>query len=155
MHKDFIQKITTNRKASFNFEIIKEFEAGICLLGCEVKSILENKIDIQNSYCIFKNNEIFLKDCIIQEYKQRYKLSCYDSTRERKILIKKSEIKKLKEYYDCNNGISIIPIEVYRKGSLIKFKLSLCKGKTLFDKRSSIKLSDSNKQIRSFKQGEK
>ncbi len=128
-----------NKKAYFNYFIIKEIEAGIALKGCEVKSIRKGSCNIKDSYIRIKNNEVFL----INTYIEKYTGSPfnYEATRERKLLLHKKEIKKLKEQVK-QEWYTLIPLKIYFKNNIVKVLIGICKGKKLYDKRESIKKRD-------------
>jgi len=131
-----------NKKASFNYELLKNFEAGIVLKGSEVKSIKAGNTSINESFIFIKNNEIFIKQMFIKKYKFSNSFEKISETRERKLLLNKNEIKKIKKELELK-GISLIPLKVYtNKLGKIKIEISLAKGKSLFDKRKSLKEKD-------------
>ena len=135
-----------NRKARYEYEIIKEYVAGIVLLGSEVKSIRDGKCNISDSYCYVNNSEIFIKNCHISKYDSDV-FTNHDETRERKLLLTKKEIKDL--YKDTlAPGLTIIPLKIFiNERGLIKITIALCRGKKLYDKRETIKERDLNREI--------
>ena len=125
--------IATNRKAYHNYHIIQKYEAGISLLGSEVKSVKENKISIKESYVRFVKRELYAIGMNISEYsKQGY--TTHDPQRVKKLLLNKKEIKEIKEYVD-QKGYTLIPTSVYLKNGKIKVEFGIAKGKKLWDKR--------------------
>ena len=129
-----------NKKAYFNYFIIRELEAGIVLKGTEIKSIRKGSIDIKDSYIRIKNNEIYLINCYIEKYNEANNFN-HDTTRERKLLLHKKEIKKLYEEV-MQEGYSLVPLKIYLKEGKAKVLIGLVKGKKLYDKRESIKKKD-------------
>lgn len=131
-----------NRQAKFNYFILEEIECGIELLGSEIKSLRDGKANIKDSYAIIRNNECFLLNMHISEYKEA-NIFNHEEKRTRKLLLHKNEIKKFKEKIE-QQGLTLVPLEVYFKKNKIKVKLGLCKGKKTFDKREKIKERERN-----------
>ena len=125
--------IATNRKAHFNYSILKKYESGIVLEGSEVKSIREGGISIKESYIRFIKNELFAIGMNIAEYSNKG-YSTHDPQRLKKLLLNKKEIKDNKEYVD-QKGHTLIPISVYLKNGKIKVEFGIAKGKKIWDKR--------------------
>jgi SsrA-binding protein len=134
------KNIAVNRKARHEFSIIQTYEAGIVLVGTEVKSLREGKANLVDSYALLKNGEIWLFSLHISEYKQG-NINNHIPTRERKLLLNKSEIRKLigktKE-----KGLTLIPLRLYFKNGRVKVELALAKGKKVYDKRHDIAKKD-------------
>ena len=140
-----------NKKAHHNFEILSTYCSGIVLLGTEIKSIRDKKIDFNDSYCFFINNELWLKNFHISEYKFG-NYNNHEPKRDRKLLLTKKELKKLKKEVDIK-GLTIIPIKLFinNKG-IAKLEISVARGKNKFNKKEDIKLSDLKKEEdRNFK----
>lgn len=135
-----------NRKANFNYTILKEIEAGIELKGTEIKSVKKGSVDIKDAFITIKNNEAFIINMYIAKYDEA-SLFNHDERRTRKLLLHKSEIKKLKEAKEVE-GISIIPLKLYNKNNHIKLLIATAKGKKLYDKRESIKKKDLERENR-------
>lgn len=137
-----MKNLIINRQASFNYEIIDRYEAGIQLMGSEVKSLKNGNGNMSDSYCIFIGNELFIKSMHISPYTESGKLSNHEPIRNRKLLLHKKELKKLSVNVEAK-GLSIIPLRVYvNDKNLIKVEIALCKGKKNYDKRNSIKQKD-------------
>ena len=136
----------TNRKANFNYTILKEIEVGIELKGTEIKSVKKGSVDIKDAFITIKNNEAFIINMYIAKYDEA-SLFNHDERRTRKLLLHKSEIKKLKEAKELE-GISIIPLKLYNKNNHIKLLIATAKGKKLYDKRESIKKKDLEREKR-------
>lgn len=129
--------ISTNRKASFEYFLLDRYQAGIALVGSEVKSIRSGGVSLEESYVIIRGTTVLLKNMYIKPYE---KTSAYavDERRDRKLLLNKKEILKLtRELNDV--GLTIIPTKVYFENNLVKIEIALAKGKKLYDKRESIK----------------
>ena len=133
-----------NREARFNYFIEEEIECGISLLGTEIKSIRSSKCNIKDSYAIIRNNEVFLINMHISEYKEG-NIFNHDPKRTRKLLLHKNEIKKLKSHVE-QEGCTLIPLKVYFKKNIVKILLGLCKGKKNYDKREAIKERELNRE---------
>lgn len=129
-----------NRKAYFDYFIEKEIECGIVLTGTEVKSIRKGSCNLKDTYARIKNGEVFLINMFIAPYDEGNRFNVPER-RERKLLLKKQEIIKLKNEV-FKDGYSLIPLKLYFKGNNVKILLGLCKGKKLYDKRESIKERD-------------
>jgi len=135
-----------NREAHFNYFVVDEIEAGIVLTGTEVKSIKDGKCQIKDSYATFRNNEIYILNMHINEYKEG-NLFNHDPKRTRKLLLHKSEIKKLHDKVKLE-GLTLIPLKLYFKNNKVKILIGICKGKKLFDKRETIKERDLQRESR-------
>ena len=137
-----------NRKAYFDYFIESEIETGIVLTGTEIKSIRKGSANLKDTYARIKNDEVFIINMYIAPYEEgnRYNVP---ERRERKLLLNKHEILKLKGQV-VKEGYSLIPLKLYFKGNNAKILLGLCKGKKLYDKRETIKerdLARENKKI--------
>lgn len=144
------KNIAVNRKARHEFAILQTFEAGIVLVGTEVKSLREGKANLVDSYAIIKNNEVWLLSLHISEYKQG-NINNHIPTRDRKLLLNRSEIRKLigktKE-----KGLTLVPLRLYFRNGKVKVELALAKGKKVYDKREDIAKRDyQREQERRFK----
>lgn len=136
-----------NKKASFEFEFLEEFVAGIVLFGSEVKSIRNGAASFTDAYCYINNNEIFLKSLHISEYKNA-SYNQHEPKRDRKLLLTKKEIKKLKEKTQ-EKGLTIVPTKLFvNDRGLIKVGIALAKGKKLFDKRQTLKRKDDERRMK-------
>ena len=129
-----------NRKAYFDYYVEREIECGIVLSGTEIKSIRKGSTNLKDTYARIKNGEVFIINMYIAPYEEgnRYNVP---ERRERKLLLKRNEIVKLKSEV-MKDGYSLIPLKLYFKGNYAKILLGLCKGKKLYDKRESIKERD-------------
>ena len=142
---EYIKLIGSNKKARFNYQIDAEYEAGIVLVGSEVKSMREGKVSFQDSYADIRNGELFLRQLHISPYKYAYNAN-HEALRTRKLLLHRYEIKKLFAKMK-EKGYSLIPLKIYFKNNKIKVLLGLGKGKKLYDKRESIKQKDVDREM--------
>ncbi len=141
-----------NRQASFQFELLDKTVAGIALKGTEIKSIREGKVNLQDGYCYFSNGEAFVKGINITPYAQGTHYN-HEAARERKLLMKKSELKKLEARVE-EKGLSLIPIRLFiNERGLAKLEIALARGKKLHDKRDSIKEKDLKRELSRIKLG--
>jgi SsrA-binding protein len=137
------KNVTVNRKARYEYEILQVYEAGIVLQGTEVKALREGKANLVDSYGLLKDNEIWLMGAHISEYTQG-NINNHDPTRTRKLLMNRSEIRKLigkvKE-----KGLTLVPLRIYFKKGRVKIEIALAKGKKVHDKREAIAKRDFNR----------
>ena len=137
--------ITVNRKARHDYFVEETYECGIALAGTEVKSLRAGAVNLKDSYCSIKDGEMFVVGMHISPYEQG-NIFNRDPLRQRKLLMHKREIMKLFGYVK-RDGYSLIPLSLYFKGSRVKIKVGLCKGKKLYDKRQSAAERDAKRQI--------
>ena len=135
-----------NRKARFDYFVDSEYEAGIVLTGTEIKSIREGKVNLKDSYAIIRNDEIFLLNTHISSY-EKGSIFNHDEDRTRKLLMHKSEIRKLYNKVVLE-GYTLIPLKMYFIKGRCKVLIGLCKGKKNYDKRESIKKRDTEREMR-------
>ncbi len=140
--------ILYNKKANFNYEILDKFEAGIELKGTEVKSIMNNNINIEDAYVVIKKGELYVINMNISPY-EHGNIHNVDSTRNRKLLMHKKEILKL-EYRIKKEALTMVITMVYAKGKHIKVEIALAKGKKLHDKRETIKKRDLDRRLSDY-----
>jgi SsrA-binding protein len=138
--------IASNRKAFFNYEILEKAEAGISLVGTEVKSIREGGFNFRDSFVEFRGGELFLVGCRIGPYSHGNLLNHPDE-RDRKLLLHKREILKLGGKA-TEKGLTIVPLKAYFKNGRIKVEIGLARGKKAHDKRESIKRKDIERDTR-------
>ena len=145
MEKASIKVIARNREAHHEYFIEESYEAGIELRGTEVKSIRAGNISLKDSWCGIKDGEMLVNQMHIAPYEQGNRFNV-DSRRPRRLLMHKREIMRL--YVKVKqDGFSLIPLEMYFKGSRVKIKVGLCKGKKLYDKRQSAADRDAKRQM--------
>ena len=138
--------ILENKKSRFNYEIIETVEAGISLLGTEVKSLRQKKANISDAYAVFKNREIYLINMNIEPYEKAANFN-HEAKRPRKILLHRKEIDKLKGKL-AEKGLVLVPLKLYfNKRSKVKVLLGLGRGKKLRDKRNTIKERDIKREM--------
>ena len=136
-----------NRKARFDYEILEKYEAGIELLGPEVKSVRNGRMSLEGAFVIIRGGEAFLINSNIPPYQVKNAEKDYDPLKNRKLLLTKKEIAELAAS-EKNKSLTIIPMTVYNKGRKIKVGIALVKGKKKFDKRESLKKRDTDREIR-------
>ena len=139
-----------NRKAGYEFEFIEKFEAGLILKGTEIKSIREGNASIQEAYCFLRDDEAFIKGMNISPYTQA-SFQTHERARERKLLLKKKEISKLKSKTE-EKGLTIVPLRIFiNTRGFAKLEIALAKGKKIYDKRESIKQKDQKRELQRIK----
>ncbi|MDA3798586.1 MAG: SsrA-binding protein SmpB [Kiritimatiellae bacterium] len=141
-----IKIISKNRKAYHDYEVVDKYEAGIELLGTEVKSIRAGHITLQGGFIRIDDGQAFLFDVNIPAYEYGNVFN-HDTTRCRRLLLHKKEIIKLGSRVD-EKGLALIPLSVYLKDGKIKIKVGVCRGKTQYDKRETIKRKDADREAR-------
>jgi SsrA-binding protein len=138
--------IATNRKAFFNYEVLDRAEAGVALLGTEVKSIREGGLNFRDAYVDFRGGELFLVGCRIGPYSHG-NLMNHPDERDRKLLLHKREILKIGGKA-TEKGFTILPLKAYFKKGRVKLEIGLARGKKAHDKRESIKRKDIERETR-------
>ncbi len=136
-----------NRKARFNYEILEKYEAGIELLGVEVKSVRGGQMSLEGAFVIVRGGEAYLINSNIPPYQVKNAPKDYDPLRNRKLLLTKKEITGLAGS-EKNKSLTIVPISVYNKGRKIKVEIALVKGKKKFDKRKALEKRETDREIR-------
>ncbi len=139
--------VIKNKKAFFDYEVLEKVEAGIELLGCEVKSLRQGKASLAGAYVSVRNGEAFLRNSTISPYQPNNIPPDYDKERERKLLLHKKEIAKLAGRAE-ERGVALIPLKIYDKKGVLKLELGVCKGKKKWDKRETIKRRDAERRIK-------
>ena len=137
--------VCQNRKAYHDFHIEETIEAGISLLGTEVKSLREGKANLKDSYVIVKGAEVFLLNCHISPYSHGNIMN-HEPLRTRKLLMHRKEINRLAGKVTAK-GYTLIPLKIYFKDSFAKVEIGLAKGKKLFEKRDRIKEREARREI--------
>ena len=145
MEKQGIKVMATNREARHEYFIEEEMEAGIELCGTEVKSIRQGTLNLKDAWCGIKDGELLLNQMHISPYDHGNRFNP-DPRRPRRLLMHKREIMRLLGKVK-QDGYALIPLSVYFKGSRVKVKVGLCKGKKLYDKRQSAAEADAKRQI--------
>lgn len=148
-----MEDLVSNRKAFHHYEVLETLEAGIILLGTEIKSLRNHGGNLQEAYVVFHQGDPYLKNASIAPYKYG-NLFNHEEKRERKLLLHKREIAKLQEL-TAEKGLSIIPLAMYLKKGFVKVKLGVARGKKAYDKRAALKKREHDRQIdRSLKDRE-
>lgn len=138
--------IINNKKAGFNYESIEKYNAGIVLTGSEVKSIRNSSVNLTDTFCYIKNGELWVKNLKISKYKNSHPSEIHDENRDKKLLLKREEIKKIqKQTKDLGKTIIVLSIIVEKR---IKIKISTAVGKKEFDKRADIKKRDLDRDLK-------
>ena len=135
-----------NRKARYEYTILQTYICGIVLQGSEVKSLRQGKGNISDAYCYISKNEVWLKNSHISKFESD-KYTNHEEKRERKLLLTKKEIRKIKQELDIP-GITLIPLKIFsNEHNLLKVEIALCKGKKLYDKRNDIKEKENQREL--------
>lgn len=151
MEQKSIKSIAKNKKAGHDYFIDDSYEAGIELFGTEVKSIRAGQVNLKDSWCDIKNGEIFVNGMHISPY-EKGNIFNRDPNRSRRLLMHRREINKLYGLVQ-QQGIALIPLEMYFSGSRVKVKVGLCRGKKLYDKRDDMAKRTAERDIeRSLKE---
>ncbi|MDB9313236.1 SsrA-binding protein SmpB [Spirulina sp. CS-785/01] len=139
--------ISNNRKARYLYEILDTYEAGVQLVGTEVKSIRDGRVNMQDGYGLIRNGEAWLLNVHISPYQDSGEYFNHDPRRTRKLLLKRKEINKLIGKLE-QKGLTLIPLKMYFKRGWVKVLLGLGKGKKIHDKRETIKKRDTDREIK-------
>lgn len=141
-----IKTVISNRKARFEYEILDRVEAGVVLLGTEVKSVRAGHVSLQESYAEERGGELWLLGCTIQPY-EHGNINNHEPTRPRKLLLKRKELDKIVQRA-AEKGLTLVPLSIYFKGSTLKVEIGIARGKKLFDKRETTKARDTDRRLR-------
>ena len=144
--------IADNRKARHDYELFDTFEAGIILLGTEVKAIREGRVNLKDSYGRVENGEVFLHNVHISPYSHRG-YAAHEPLRRRKLLLNKGEIRKLIGKI-VERGLTLVPVRMYFKNGVVKVEVCVAKGKKTRDKRESIRRRESDRETRAMVKGQ-
>lgn len=145
MEKESFKTISKNKKAYHDYFVLESYEAGIELIGTEVKSLRQGKVNLKDSWCSVVEEEIFINGMHISSY-EHGNIFNKDPMRVRKLLMHKREIMKLFGLVK-QDGCSLVPLSIYFKGSKVKVQLGLCKGKKLYDKRAELQTRAAKRDI--------
>lgn len=137
--------ITVNKSASFEYFIEEKYEAGIVLEGNEIKSLREGAVNMNDSFCFIRGNTVSVKNMHIARYDKSDAFSLADTRRDRKLLLRKSEIAKIAGKIN-RQGYTLVPLKLYFKGALVKVEVALCRGKHTYDKKQAIAARDVKRQ---------
>lgn len=147
--------LAVNKRANLDYEILEKHEAGLVLAGYEVKSVRAGNASLKGAYITFKQTkksglpEAFLVNINIPLYKYASNIKDYDSTRDRKLLLKKNEVKHL-QGKKKEQGLTLVPLKIYTKHSFLKLEFGVARGKKKYDKRETIKKRELDKKIRTL-----
>ena len=145
MEKAAFKTIAENRKARHDYFVLESFECGIELFGTEVKSLRAGTVNLKESFAIVENGELFCVGMHISPY-EKGNIFNKDPLRKKKLLMHKREILRLSQSVK-QDGLTLIPISLYFKGSLVKVQLGVCKGKKLYDKREAAAAKDAKREM--------
>ncbi len=140
-----IKRIASNRRARRNYQVVDTVEAGISLLGSEVKSLREGRLDLKDSYALVRSGEAYLVGAYIGPY-EFARDGGHEPERDRKLLLHRREIDRISGQV-AEKGLTLIPLEVYFKDGKVKVELGLAKGKTTYDKRETLKERDHEREM--------
>ncbi|MBP7074601.1 MAG: SsrA-binding protein SmpB [Rhabdochlamydiaceae bacterium] len=140
-----MEDLVSNRKAFHHYEVLETYEAGIILLGTEIKSLRNHGGNLQEAYVVFHQGDPYLKNASIAPYKYGTHFN-HEERRERKLLLHKREIAKLQNL-TTEKGLTVIPLAMYLKHGFVKVKLGVARGKKAYDKRAALKKREHDRQI--------
>ncbi|MBX4206197.1 SsrA-binding protein SmpB [Candidatus Parcubacteria bacterium] len=138
--------LAENRKARFDFDLLKKFVAGIELSGAEVKSAREGKMSLRGAFIGVRGREAWLMGAEVPPYQPKNAPSDYDATRARKLLLTAPEVAELADA-EATKGLTIVPLSVYNKGRFLKVEIAIAKGRKQYDKRQAIKKRDTERDL--------
>jgi SsrA-binding protein len=141
-----MKALAYNKRAPFDYELIEKYEAGLVLLGTEVKSVRAGHMSLRGAFVTIHNNEAYLTNATIPPWQPANTPESYDPVRPRRLLLKKEELKQLIGTRHAG-GLTIIPIRVYTKGPHLKLEIALAKGKKKFDKKEAKKERDIERDV--------
>jgi SsrA-binding protein len=136
----------TNRRARHDYFIEQEFEAGVVLVGTEVKSLRAGKVNLQDAYCVIENGEVWLTGAHISPYSHGGNYFNHVAVRNRKLLLSKREIRKMLRATE-QKGYTLVPLSLYLKNKKVKVLVGVARGKKLYDKRDSMAERDSKREL--------
>ena len=139
--------LVNNKKARFNYEIVSEYQAGIKLVGSEIKPTRKGKASIAEAYCTFKGSELFITGMNIHNSENNVGVFAHDTTRDRKLLLNRKELNKIKESL-TQKGLTVIPLKlILTQEGLIKLIIGIGRGKKTVDKRNTLKEKDIKRNL--------
>jgi SsrA-binding protein len=138
--------IALNRRARYEYNFIEEYDAGIVLVGSEVKSVRMGNVTMVDAFIYIKDNEVWIKNLKVAAYKSAHSLDKHEENRDKKLLLNKKEITRIKRKLD-DKGITAIPLGMFIKNNRIKIKIAVAKGKKTWDKRETIKERDLTREM--------
>lgn len=137
--------IASNKRASFDYFLYTKYEAGIMLVGSEVKSVRSGHVSINESFVLIENGEVFLKNAYIKPYEKAMGFNLPDSRRSRKLLLSKGQILKLEK--ERQSGMTIVPTKIYISNGFVKLEIAVAKSKKKFDKRQVLAKESAEREI--------
>ncbi len=137
--------LASNRKARYDYHIEETYEAGIALLGSEVKSIRQGRANLRDSYAAFDGGELYLHNCHVSPYEQASRFNP-DPLRPRKLLMHREEMRRLIGKVE-EKGLTLVPLSLYLKGPRVKVSLALARGKKQYDRREDIKQREAEREV--------
>ena len=140
------RQISYNRYALYEYTVIEKYEAGIVLEGAEVKQLRAGNCNLRDSFCLLYGGELYLKNLHIPVYDKAGAFNSRDSKRDRKLLMHRAELDKLAGKIK-EKGLTVVPLELYFSGSLVKVQIALCKGKQNYDKKRTIAERDQKRAL--------
>jgi SsrA-binding protein len=140
-----IQQVAANRKALHNYEVLERFEAGLALLGSEIKSIRQGRVSLTEAYARPDHGEMWLLGAHIAQYAPAGPFG-HEATRKRKLLLHKGQVRELTKSVE-QEGLTIVPLRLYLKDGLAKVELALVRGRKLYDKRAAIAKREAQRDI--------
>jgi SsrA-binding protein len=138
--------IALNRRARYEYTFIEEFDCGIILVGSEVKSVRMGNVTMVDAFIYIKDNEVWIKNLKVAAYKSAHSLDKHEENRDKKLLLNKKEITRIKRKLE-DKGTTAIPLGMFIKHNRIKIKIAVAKGKKTWDKRSTIKERDLTREM--------
>ena len=138
--------IALNRRARYEYTLIEEFDCGIVLVGSEVKSVRMGNVTMVDAFIYIKDNEVWIKNLKVAAYKSAHTLDKHEENRDKKLLLNKKEITRIKRKLE-DKGTTAIPLGMFIKHNRIKIKIAVAKGKKNFDKREAIKERDLTREM--------
>ncbi len=138
--------IALNRRARYEYNFIEEYEAGIVLVGSEVKSVRMGNVTMVDAFIYIKDNEVWIKNLKVAAYKSAHSLDKHEENRDKKLLLNKKEITRIKRKLE-DKGTTAIPLGMFIKNNRIKIKIAVAKGKKTWDKRETIKERDLTREM--------
>jgi SsrA-binding protein len=138
--------IALNRRARYEYTFIEEFDCGIILVGSEVKSVRMGNVTMVDAFIYIKDNEVWIKNLKVAAYKSAHTLDKHEENRDKKLLLNKKEITRIKRKLE-DKGITAIPLGMFVKNNRIKIKIAVAKGKKTWDKRETIKERDLTREM--------
>jgi SsrA-binding protein len=139
--------LVDHKKARFNYDIMEQFEAGIELLGFEVKSLKKSQGSLDGAHVTIRGGEAYVINMFVPPYQEKNTPKDYDPRHNRRLILTKEEIRKLGDI-ESGKGLTIVPISIYNKGPLVKISVAVVRGKKKYDKRESIKKRETDRTIR-------